>query len=195
MSHGDLKLFQRQKQSDYILDSAGGSNQTPKGGEQRPDPPKQQTPGTFRVPVDLSLTRQPSNALATLGYLDVDGVPFCHTLEDPVRDLGEHGEGKIYGKTAIPAGRYPVLINWSVKFQKKMLAVEGVPYFTGIRIHSGNDADDTLGCILVGSVVVSPTRIHGGSTMLPQLLAKVQQALDKGGKVWLTIHDAPQVAG
>jgi len=145
--------------------------------------------------LELSLTRQPSNALATLGHLDVDGRPFCHTLEDPVRDLGEHGEGKVYGKTAIPAGRYPVLINFSVKFQKKMLAVEGVPYFTGIRIHSGNDADDTLGCILVGSVVDDPNRIHGGSVMLPQLFAMVQEALDKGEKVWLTVQDAPQVAG
>lgn len=145
--------------------------------------------------MELSLTRQPSNALATLGHLDVDGRPFCYTLEDPVRDLGEHGEGKIYGKTAIPSGRYPVLITWSVKFQKMMLAVEGIPYFTGIRIHSGNDADDTLGCILVGSVVAGPNRIQGGSTMLPQLLAKVQQALDKGEEVWLTVQDAPQVAG
>jgi len=145
--------------------------------------------------LELSLTRQQSSALATLGNLDVDGRPFCHTLEDPVRDLGEHGEGKIYGKTAIPAGRYPVDITWSVKFQKKMLLVEGVPFFTGIRIHSGNDADDTLGCILVGSVVVTPDRIRGGSVMLPQLFQMVQEALDKGEKVWLTIQDAPQVAG
>ena len=120
--------------------------------------------------MELSLTRQPSTALATLGHLDVDGRPFCHTLEDPVRDLGEHGEGKVYGKTAIPAGRYAVDITWSPKFQKKMLLVKDVPFFTGIRI-------------------------HGGSVVLPQLFMQVQEALDKGEKVWLTIQDAPQAAG
>lgn len=142
--------------------------------------------------MELSLTRQPSNALATVGALDVDGKPFCYTLEDPVRDLGPDGKGKIWGKTAIPAGRYRVDITWSVKFQKKMLAVLDVPHFTGIRIHSGNDADDTLGCILVGQFIDGPTRIRGGSLVLPRLFALVQESLDRGEPVWLGVQDALQ---
>ena len=59
---------------------------------------------------------------------------------------------------------------------------------------SGNDADDTLGCILVGHSIDGPNRIHGGSEVLPRLFALVQDALKDGQAVWLTIHDAPQAA-
>jgi len=134
--------------------------------------------------VELTLNRAPSNALATLGHLFVDGTPFCVTLEDVVRGA------KVYGETAIPAGRYPVKITWSVKFQREMVAVEDVPGFTGIRIHSGNDADDTLGCVLVGKVVDGPNRIHGGSEMMPKLFWLIQDALDRNEPVWLNVMPA-----
>lgn len=140
--------------------------------------------------MELTLTRQPSGPRATLGALDVDGRPLCSTLEDVVRDLGPDGSGKVYGATAIGDGRYQVDITWSVKFQKKMLAVLDVPYFTGIRIHSGNDDQDTLGCILVGHTVGGPDRIHGGSVVLPQLFTLVQEALDRGERVRLSIVPA-----
>ena len=122
--------------------------------------------------------------------MHVDGFPFCDTLEDVVRDLGPDGAGKVYGKTAIPAGRYKVAITFSQKFQKDMLAVLDVPFFTGIRIHSGNDAADTLGCILVGHSIDGPDHIHGGSVVLPRLMGMVQDSLTEGKEVWLTIHDA-----
>lgn len=133
--------------------------------------------------MELSLIRYPSRESTTLGELWMDGAHFCVTLEDQVRPDGE----KIYGKTAIPAGKYRVDITYSPKFQKMMLAVEDVPGFTGIRIHSGNDAEDTLGCILVGAVVDSPTRIHGGSAVLPVLFDAVSAALALGESVSLVI--------
>lgn len=140
--------------------------------------------------MELLIVRKPSSDKATLGMLDVDGLPFCFTLEDVVRDLGPDGAGKVYGQTAIQEWRYQVDITWSAKFQKKMLAVLNVPFFTGIRIHSGNDDADTLGCILVGSMIDGPDHIHGGSEVLPRLFAQVQAALDKGEQVWLTIQAA-----
>jgi hypothetical protein len=109
-------------------------------------------------------------------------------LEDVVRDLGPDGSGKVYGRTAIPAGRYRVDITYSPKFQKMMLGVEDVPFFTGIRIHSGNDADDTLGCILVGHTIDGLNHIHGGSEVLPRLFALVRDALDRGEAVSLVIQ-------
>lgn len=145
--------------------------------------------------MELTLNRLKSNAFATLGHLFVGGVPFCVTLEDVVRDLGPNGGGKIYGETAIPAGRYRVDITWSVKFQREMVAVEDVPGFTGIRIHSGNDADDTLGCILVGKIITGANWIQGGSEIMPKLFNMIHEAIGHKEDVWLNILPANEVDG
>ena len=84
----------------------------------------------------------------TVGRLYVDGEFFCNTLEDVVRDLPK--EKKVYGKTAIPAGTYKVVYNWSPKFSRNLPRLLDVPYFDGILIHPGNTAVDSAGCILVG---------------------------------------------
>ena len=91
----------------------------------------------------------------TIGKLYIDGVYFCDTLEDKVRDLNkngvfDNGEKKIYGETAIPYGTYNVKWTYSNKFKKYMPLIENVPSFAGIRIHSGNTNADTQGCVLVG---------------------------------------------
>ena len=144
--------------------------------------------------MELTLYRSKSDALATLGHLFIDGVPFCVTLEDVVREdpnpATPANEAKVYGQTAIPAGRYKVAITWSAKFGRDMVAVLDVPGFTGIRIHSGNDADDTLGCILVGKVIDGPDRIHGGSEMMPKLFSRITDALRGSESVWLNIQEA-----
>lgn len=84
----------------------------------------------------------------TVGRLYVDGKFFCNTLEDTVRDLNR--ERKVPGKTAIPYGEYKVVFNWSPKFGRNLPRLLNVPAFEGILIHSGNTADDSSGCILVG---------------------------------------------
>ena len=81
----------------------------------------------------------------TLGTLRFEDGFVCQTLEDPVR------EGpKIYGDTAIPLGTYAVTITRSRKFNKMMPLLHNVPGFGGVRLHCGNNTDDTSGCILVG---------------------------------------------
>ena len=84
----------------------------------------------------------------TVGRLYVDGKLYCNTLEDVVRDLDK--EAKVPGKTAIPAGTYKVIFNWSPKFGRNLPRLLNVPHFDGILIHPGNTADDSAGCILVG---------------------------------------------
>ena len=84
----------------------------------------------------------------TVGRLYVDGKLYCNTLEDVVRDLTK--EAKVPDKTAIPAGTYKVIFNWSPKFGRNLPRLLNVPHFDGILIHPGNTADDSAGCILVG---------------------------------------------
>ena len=80
----------------------------------------------------------------TIGKLSIDGVPFCETLEDLPRDV------KIMNETCIPQGKYKVILNESNRFKRIMPLLLSVPNFEGIRIHSGNTAANTSGCILVG---------------------------------------------
>ena len=73
---------------------------------------------------------------------------FCDTLEPHAIDWSR--ERKVWGKTAIPCGRYKVTLRYSTTFKRKMPFLENVPHFTGIMLHLGNAPEDTRGCILVG---------------------------------------------
>lgn len=94
----------------------------------------------------LLLQREPSTKNSTPGKLFIDGTFECYTLEDIVRARGV----KVYGQTAIPAGTYQVLLTQSPRFKRVLPLLLNVPGFEGIRIHPGNKAEDTDGCILVG---------------------------------------------
>ena len=94
--------------------------------------------------MDLRVKRLEFSDDSTIGELSVDGQFECYTLEDKV------GLVKIKGKTAIPAGQYEVVINFSQRFQKPLPLLLNVPNFEGVRIHPGNIPANTEGCILVG---------------------------------------------
>lgn len=85
-----------------------------------------------------------SNDNYCIGNMSVDGEFLCNTLEHPQRAK------KIKGRTGIPNGVYPVVLSNSFRFKKVLPEVQNVPNFVGVRIHSGNTAADTEGCILVG---------------------------------------------
>lgn len=91
----------------------------------------------------------------TIGRLFVNGVFFCNTLEDTVRDINKNGifdcgELKISGHTAIPYGEYEIIVNYSPRFKRELPRLLNVPHFEGILIHRGNTHKDSSGCILVG---------------------------------------------
>lgn len=94
----------------------------------------------------LQLKRIAFEETYTIGKLSIDGIKFCDVLEDRVRPDGV----KVYGETAIPQGTYRVIITYSDRFKRKLPLLLNVPMFKGIRIHAGNTAVDTHGCILVG---------------------------------------------
>jgi hypothetical protein len=92
----------------------------------------------------LRLVRTTFTDVSTIGELYIDRERFCYTLEDPVR------EKKIPKVTAIPYGTYTIIMTYSPKFEMMMPLLCGVPNYEGVRIHAGNNAQDTDGCILVG---------------------------------------------
>lgn len=112
----------------------------------------------------LHVQREPSRNGRTFGSLYIDGVWFCWTLEDEVREpesgflstfQGAKSDWvrtwKVQGQTAIPYGIYPVKLTLSNRFKVVLPELLHVPGFLGIRIHAGNTEHDTEGCILVGT--------------------------------------------
>lgn len=98
----------------------------------------------------LTLERDTFGNGCTLGVLSVDGERFCNTLEPA---LGRSDYGGKYGRGAcIPPGTYSIDFHYSAKFKRYMMTLCGVPHRSGILIHSGNTAQDTVGCILVGKL-------------------------------------------
>ena len=110
---------------------------------------------------------------------------FCDTLEPTWRDY-EHGAYKVKGRSAIPEGRYAVVISWSPKFGAWLPILLGVPKFEGIRIHAGNTAADTEGCILIGKNR-EVGKVLDSRKWLYELKQKIVEAKDRGEAVWITI--------
>ncbi len=94
----------------------------------------------------LGLTRRKPGKASIIGSLTIDGVYECLTLEDP--------------KDVIQTGNYPVKITYSPKFKRNMPELFGVKGREYIRIHPGNTAMDTEGCILVGTTADGDSILH-----------------------------------
>jgi len=94
--------------------------------------------------MELELTRSVKTNKSTIGELTVNGVFECFILEDKDRGLrkdmpiSELIVMKIKTRTAIPTGRYEIVVSFSDKFQKMLPLLLDVPAFAGIRIHPGN---------------------------------------------------------
>lgn len=104
--------------------------------------------------MELILKRIARKEKYTIGKLLIKGNTAFYlmdTLED--RDRFYFGEEKIMHETAIPVGRYEIILRYSNRFQRIMPALLNVPQFEGILFHDGGiiaDETDTSGCILVG---------------------------------------------
>ena len=110
---------------------------------------------------------------------------FCDTLEPTWRDYA-NGAYKVKGRSAIPEGRYAVVISYSPKFEAWLPILLGVPKFEGIRIHAGNTAKDTEGCILVGKNKLVG-QVVDSHIWLHRLKQKIVEAKDRDEAVWITV--------
>jgi hypothetical protein len=102
-------------------------------------------------------------------------------------DFKDEGEGKVYGETAIPAGRYKVGIYFWLKHKKEVPILIDVPGFTGILIHTGTNPKHTEGCILVGQNK-QKGRLTDGPYYLTTLTQMIRDAISDDDEVWITIR-------
>lgn len=151
--------------------------------------------------MEIKVDRKWKKGKYTIGRLYIDGEFICNTIEDTDRGLTqsmseeEIKSKKIYGQTAIPTGRYKVLMNVvSPKFSQKEFymnvckgkvpRLEGVKGFSGILIHSAATADNVEGCIGVGF-----NTEKGKLTSIKEAFEKVYSKLSSSKEdIWITIE-------
>lgn len=150
----------------------------------------------------LTLKRIAKKPTYTIGKLYIDGQYICDTIEDTDRGLRqdmpleEIKKKKVYGKTAIPTGTYEVTLNVvSPKYSRsafmrqyangarvpRLLNVKG---WEGVLIHTGNQASDSLGCLIVGKNTKVGMVTESRNTFI-KLYKELQKAKDK---IFITIQ-------
>jgi Family of unknown function (DUF5675) len=143
--------------------------------------------------MELLLKRLSLNDNSTEGELFVNDTFFCYTIEDKVR--AKPGEWKpnlkVYEKTAIPYGRYPVLVTWSNRFKRMLTGIFNVPDFEGIRIHNGSSELSSAGCIIIS--YQKDDGLNGKNNKIVNDkkamndLCKLIDSIQKKEKIYLTI--------
>jgi hypothetical protein len=139
--------------------------------------------------MELKVVRSVKNENSTLGKMYLNNEFYAYTCEDKVRNIKGDIKKKIKGQTAIDAGRYEVVLSFSNHFQKYLPLLLNVPCFEGIRIHGGNTAADSLGCILIGANGDLKTGISNCASKVSNLVAALK-SVEKKEKIWIEVVDA-----
>lgn len=153
-------------------------------------------------PLELLIERYDYGKDYTEGKFYVDGMFFGESMEPLSRHLSnsmplsEIRKKKVYGKTAIPTGRYE--LEWRVspslkdrsyakKYGGKFPYLKNVPGWTGVMVHPFNYGTESKGCVAVGEkwkpgVVINATK--GYQDLMDFYLIP---AFERGQKVYVTI--------
>lgn len=107
--------------------------------------------------MNIYILRDTYTPTSTIGKLIFDHNVVAYTLEDCVRPEGV----KIPGKTAIPAGHYPIVVDYSPHFKRKVPHILNVPNFDGIRVHGGTTPADTDGCPIAAYNKIDDQTVQG----------------------------------
>lgn len=145
------------------------------------------------VDMEIKIKREFFNSNNTIGSMFVNGSFFGYTLEDKDRGLkdtmsvSEIKLRKVFGQTAIPYGRYEVILNYSNRFKKIMPLLLNVKGFEGVRIHGGNTDQNTLGCPLLG-LKKNENGIYDCATINNKLIALIKaEAQKENSKIYVEI--------
>lgn len=147
--------------------------------------------------MDIRISRRWRGLKTTLSSVSVEGAAHHYCLEDKDRglhqkmSLEEISEKKIKAETAIPEGRYQVIVTHSNRFKRLLPILLNVPGYEGIRIHPGNTHLNTEGCLLPGisyGTEDGEYRVISSRIAFEKLFEKINAALAKGEKVWCSIE-------
>ena len=153
--------------------------------------------------MELRIDRKYKGIDYVISNLYVDGKKFGYVLEDTDRRLRQEMQEatirreKIYGKTAIPYGRYKITLSVKSprfseqKFYKEVCGgylprLEKVPGFDGVLIHVGNYPKDTEGCLLVG-IEKGNDMILKSKSAFKKLYPLLKEADDRNEEIWIQV--------
>lgn len=152
--------------------------------------------------VEIELKRIARRETYSIGRLSIDEQYICDTIEDRDRGLtssmppGEISGIKVYGQTAIPTGRYRVVLSQSAKFSNKSWArkydglvpeLKNVKGFVGTRIHPANTAEELRGCIAPGTNT-TVGRVNNSVAAYCRIMSILKPAWDAASDIYITIQ-------
>lgn len=129
----------------------------------------------------------------TIGRLFINNEYFCDTLEDTDRGListmqvNEILAKKVKAQTAIPTGKYDVILTFSPRFKRVLPLLLSVKGYEGVRAHAGNTNKDTEGCLLVGENKAKGQVINSRAT-LEKLMSILLECEKRKEKVTILIE-------
>lgn len=129
----------------------------------------------------------------TIGRLFINNEYFCDTLEDTDRGLKDTMQvneilaKKVKAQTAIPTGKYDVILTFSPRFKRVLPLLLNVKGYEGVRVHAGNTNKDTEGCLLVGENKVKGQVLNSRAT-LEKLMSVLLECEKRKEKVTILIE-------
>lgn len=137
---------------------------------------------------EIHLIRSTFDKKQTLGNLFVvEGTKIlfqCKTLELPWLNNAR-------GKSCIPPGSYPIELEYSPAFKRKLWELKNVPQRSEIKIHQANFFNQLRGCIALGDKHVF---INGDEFKdlrnSRKTVNRFHEALGMSSKTWIHVHSA-----
>ena len=150
--------------------------------------------------MELLLERTFINNSTTVGRLSIitrtfdeylgreDKEFICDTIEPPMKLLGVNPHSHHHHKSAIPPGRYPVVITPSNVFDICLPLIVGVPKMMSkdVRIQIGNSVED-IEVGLIPGAYRGDGQIVASRNMVFTLKRLIYEAKQRGEGVFLTV--------
>lgn len=154
--------------------------------------------------MSIQLKRVAKRDTYTIGKLYINGSYICDTIEDKDRGLAKSMtakqilEKKVKHQTAIPTGTYDVTLKvkspkysnsqYFMKYCNAMMPrLLDVPGFDGVLIHTGNTAEDSSGCVILG-YNTAVGKVLNSKKAFETVYPMLKKASDAGEKITITIE-------